>query len=227
MAAWSGSGPAVRREIIEAQFARKDRLLALLQALQDGRVRPADLDPARREQLKRHADSAIRTRAEKIFVAASSGDRKKIVDDYRNALGAASDVGRGKAVFKRVCASCHRLEEVGNEVGPDLLSALRTKTPETLLADIFDPSKEVDPRFINYLVTLRDGRSLTGMIAAESANSITLRRAEKAEDTVLRNQIDQVAGTAKSLMPENLETLLTKQDFADVVAYLLRVAGVR
>lgn len=227
LAALNGSGPALRREIIEAQFARKDRLVALLQALEAGRVRPAELDPARRDQLKRHADGAIRARAEKIFLTTVSGDRKKVVDDYRNALTMSSDLARGKAVFKRVCASCHRLEDVGNEVGPDLLSALRTKTPETLLSDVFDPSKEVDPRFVNYLVTMRDGRSLTGMIAAESANSITLRRAEKAEDTVLRNQIDQVAGTSKSLMPENLETLLTKQDFADVVAYLLRVAGVR
>jgi putative heme-binding domain-containing protein len=104
---------------------------------------------------------------------------------------------------------------------------LRTKTAETLLADIFDPSKEVDPRFLNYLVTLRDGRTLTGMVATESANSITLRRAEKTEDTVLRNQIDQIAATTKSLMPENLETQLSRQEFADIVAYLLQVAGVR
>jgi putative membrane-bound dehydrogenase-like protein len=227
LAGWNTYGPALRREIIEAQFARKDRLTTLLQALEEGKIRIADLEPARREQLKRHSDSALRDRATKIFQTTGSADRKKVLDDYRQALAMASDLGRGKAVFKRVCASCHRLEDVGNEVGPDLLSALRTKTPDALLSDVFDPSREVDPRFVNYLVTMRDGRSLTGMIAAESANSITLRRAEKAEDTVLRNQIDQVASTSKSLMPENLETLLSKQDFADVVAYLLRVAGVR
>jgi putative heme-binding domain-containing protein len=227
LGASSSSGPAVRREIIEAQFARKDRLITLLKALEDGRIRPADLDPSRREQLKRHADGSIRARADKIFKATSSSDRLKVVAGYRTALTMASDTARGKAVFQRVCASCHRLENVGNEVGPDLLSALRTKTAETLLSDVFDPSKEVDPRFVNYMVTTRDGRSFTGMIAAESANSITLRRAEKAEDTILRNQIDLVAATAKSLMPENLEAQLTRQDFADVVAYLLRVAGVR
>ncbi len=227
LGASSSSGPAVRREIIEAQFARKDRLITLLKALEDGRIRPADLEPSRREQLKRHADSSIRARADKIFKTTSSSDRLKVVDGYRTALTMASDTARGKAVFQRVCASCHRLENVGNEVGPDLLSALRTKTAETLLSDVFDPSKEVDPRFLNYMVTTRDGRSFTGMIAAESANSITLRRAEKAEDSILRNQIDLVAATAKSLMPENLEAQLTRQDFADVVAYLLRVAGVR
>ena len=195
--------------------------------MEAGQVRPADLEPARREQLKRNPDSSIRARADKLFKAAPSSDRLKVVDAYRTALSLPSDIERGRAVFKRVCASCHRLENFGNEVGPDLLSALKTKTPESLLSDVFDPSKEVDSRFVNYLVTLRDGRSLTGMIAAESANSITLRRAEKAEDTILRNQIEQVAATSKSLMPENLEAQLTRQDFADVVAYLLRVAGVR
>ncbi len=50
---------------------------------------------------------------------------------------------------------------------------------------------------MNYMVTTRDGRSFTGMIAAQSANSITLRRAEKAEDTILRNQIDLIRGHGK------------------------------
>jgi putative heme-binding domain-containing protein len=110
------------------------------------------------------------------------------------------------------------------EVGPDLLSALKTKTREGLVIDILDPSREVDPRYINYVVTTKDGRVLTGMIAVESPSSITLRRAEKAEDTVLRNQIDEIQATAKSLMPDELEKQLSKQDLADVIAYLLAVA---
>ncbi len=111
------------------------------------------------------------------------------------------------------------------EVGPDLLSALRTKTREGLLVDILDPSREVDARYINYLVTTRSGRVLSGMIAAETASSITLRRAEKAEDTILRDQIEEVLATAKSVMPEDLEKQLSKQDVADVIAYLISVAA--
>jgi putative heme-binding domain-containing protein len=63
------------------------------------------------------------------------------------------------------------------------------------------------------------------MIAAETASSVTLRRAERAEDTVLRSQIDEVQATAKSVMPEGLEMQLSKQDTADVIAYLLAVGG--
>ncbi len=112
-------------------------------------------------------------------------------------------------------------------MGPNLLSALRTKTREGLLIDILDPSREVDPRYINYQVMTKAGRVFSGMMVAETASSVTLRRAERAEDTILRDQIDDIQATTKSVMPEGLETQLSKQDVADVIAYLLSVAGAR
>ena len=67
------------------------------------------------------------------------------------------------------------------------------------------------------LLTL-DGRQLTGMIAAETATSVTLKRADNASDTVLRIDIDQLKSTGLSLMPEGLEKDLAPQDLADVIA---------
>jgi putative heme-binding domain-containing protein len=63
------------------------------------------------------------------------------------------------------------------------------------------------------------------LIVAETAASITLRRAEKAEDTILRTRIEDIQGTGKSVMPEGLEMQLSKQDVADVIAYLLSQAA--
>jgi putative heme-binding domain-containing protein len=105
-----------------------------------------------------------------------------------------------------------------------LLSALRNKSREQLLTDLLDPSREVDPRYLNYVITTKKGQTLTGLIAAETASSVTLRRGEKAEDTVLRSQIEEIQATAKSLMPEGLEMQLNKQDVADLIAYLRGVA---
>ena len=132
---------------------------------------------------------------------------------------------RGKVLFKKTCATCHRLENEGFEVGPDLLSALRNKSPEQLLTDILDPSREVDSRYLNYVVFTKRGQVVTGMITADTSASITLRRGEKAEDTILRGQIETIETTAKSLMPEGLEMQLSKQDLADVIAYLQSVAA--
>jgi putative heme-binding domain-containing protein len=116
---------------------------------------------------------------------------------------------------------------VGVQVGADLLSALRNKSREQLLIDILDPSREVDPRYLSYQVTTRRGQVLTGLIAAETASSLTLKRGEGAEDTILRTQIDKVESTGKSLMPEGLEMQLTRQDLADLIAYLQKVASPR
>lgn len=220
---WSGYSPAVRREVLEALFARTDRLTALVEAIEQKQVPAGQIEPARLEQLRKHPNVQLRQRAVALLAAQGTPDRKKVVDDYRAALDLPADVERGRAVFKKVCSTCHRLENVGTEVGPDLLAALRNKSPEQLLHDILDPSREVDSRYLNYVLTTKSGRSLTGLIAADTAASVTLRRAERAEDTVLRSQIDTIEATAKSVMPEGLEMQLMKQDLADVIAYLLTV----
>jgi putative membrane-bound dehydrogenase-like protein len=225
LTSWNSYSPVLRREVTEALFARTDRLDVLLEAIAEKKVLAGQLEPFRVAQLRKHPNPSIRKRALTLLAGQIASDRQKIVDTYKSALKLKPDVGRGKAVFKKICAVCHRLENVGVEVGPDLLSALRTKTPDVLLVDILDPSREVDPRYINYLVNTKAGRSFTGMIAVETASSVTLRRAEKAEDTILRSQIDEIQATAKSLMPEELEKQLTKQDVADVIGYLLAVAA--
>jgi putative membrane-bound dehydrogenase-like protein len=221
---WPTYSPAVRREVLEAVFARADRIPELLRAIEQKQILAGQLEPFRVQQLRQNADNHIRQRASALLAAEGAPDRQKVVASYRAALELKGDAARGKAVFKKTCSTCHRLEDVGVEVGPDLLSALRNKTPETLLIDIFDPSREVDPRYLNYIVSTRAGRAFTGLVAAETASSITLRRAEKAEDTILRSQIEEIQATAKSLMPENLETQLNRQDAADLIAYLQAVA---
>lgn len=221
---WNSYSPAARREVLEALFARPDRVAQLLDAIERRQVLPGQIEPARLDRLRKQSDPALRRRAQSLLAGQEASPRRRVIEDYRVALDLKSDPARGKAVFKKNCTTCHRLEEEGVEVGPDLLSALRTKTREGLLTDILDPSREVDPRYINYLVTNKAGRLFTGMIAAETASSITLRRAERAEDTLLRAQIEDIQATAQSLMPDGLEMQLSKQDIADVIAYLQVVA---
>ncbi len=217
---WVGYSPVVRREVAEALLARPERLQALLDAVQRKKVLPAQLEPARIDQLRKHTDARVRQRALALLSGQLAPDRQKVVKAYESALELKPELLRGKMVFKRVCATCHRLENEGTEVGPNLLATLRNKSREQLLIDILDPSREVDPRYLNYVVATRQGKSVTGLVAAETASSLTLRRGDKAEDTILRSQIEEIQATGKSLMPENLETQLSKQDLADVIEYL-------
>jgi putative membrane-bound dehydrogenase-like protein len=222
---WASYGPALRREVLEALFARPDRLNQLLTAIEKKQVVAGQIEPARLDQLRKYPNATIRKRAQALLAGQTTPDRRKVLEDYQAALDLKADAARGKAVFKKVCATCHRLENEGVEVGPDLLSALRNKSREQLLTDILDPSREVDPRYINYVVVTKAGHSFTGLIAAETASSLTLRRAEKAEDTILRSDIEAIEATAKSVMPEGLEMQLSKQEVADVIAYLQAVAA--
>ena len=88
---------------------------------------------------------------------------------------------------------------------------------------MLDPNREVNPQYLNYVVLTEEGRAITGMIAAESATSVTLQRAESASDTVLRVDIDQLQSTGLSIMPEGMEETIDQQSMADIIAYLMQV----
>src|SRR5947199_307367 len=81
---------------------------------------------------------APRSRA--IFERSSTSTRREALDAYRPALASPGDPRAGSATFRRACAACHRLEGVGNEVGPDL-AALSDVSPEALLVAILDPNR--------------------------------------------------------------------------------------
>jgi putative membrane-bound dehydrogenase-like protein len=221
---WATYTPTVRREAVEGLFARAGRLPLLLDAIEHKSVLAAQLEPVRLEQLRKHSDAAIRERSRRLLGGQAAAQRQTVVAAYREALKLDGDVARGRAVFRKNCVTCHRLEGQGFEVGPDLLSALRNKSPEQLLDDVLDPSREVDPRYLNYVVETKAGRVVSGLIAAETATSMTLRRGERVEETVLRNQIEEVQATGKSLMPEGLEAQVSKQDMVDLIAYLRKMA---
>jgi putative membrane-bound dehydrogenase-like protein len=223
LAAWSASSPAVRREITEALFARPERLSALLTALEMKTVLSAQIEPLRLNQLRKHPNAQLRAQAVKVLAGQMTPERRKVVEAYRSALELKADGEHGKKVFAKTCASCHKLEGVGVQVGAELLSALRNKSAEQLLIDVLDPSREVDPRYLSYEVVTRRGLVKTGIIAAETSSSLTLRRGEGAEDVILRSQIESVVSSGKSLMPEGMEAQLSKQDVANLIAYLMKV----
>jgi putative heme-binding domain-containing protein len=100
------------------------------------------------------------------------------------------------------------------------LSGTRDQAAEALLLNILDPNREVKPQFLSYILVTKSGRSLTGMISAETANSITLRQADRTSETVLRIDIEELRSTELSFMPEGLEKQIDVPAMADLLAYL-------
>jgi putative membrane-bound dehydrogenase-like protein len=219
MKPWRSYTPAVRREVLEAMLQRPERLLVLLQELEAGQIKPGDLDATRTRQLVNHSKPEIRDRARKLLQANLPAERKKVLETYKAALAMKGDPQRGRGVFQKHCATCHRVAGVGVDVGPDVADT-RTKTPEMLLLDILDPNAAIDSNYINYTVTTRGGKVLTGILANETASSLTLRRAENQSDVVLRQDIDEIQSTGVSLMPEGQEKNLTVEEMADLLNFL-------
>lgn len=215
--AWSGFSPRVRAEATELLFARPERLGLLLDAIEKGTVSPTEIDPARIKQLTAHPK--LGERATKAFANVQLARRGDVVEAYRSALAMSGDRERGREVFKKVCAACHKLDGIGHEVGPNL-AAMQNRGPEAILVNVLDPNREVNPQFVNYLLLTDDGRSLTGMIAAETATSVTLKRAEAQTDTVLRVNIEELASTRLSIMPEGVEKQIDVAAMSDLLAFV-------
>ncbi len=169
----------------------------------------------------RNPNESIRSRALAVFTREAAGARGEVLKRYQPALALAADPERGRLVARRVCLNCHSAGNEGNDIGP-ALETIRHRTPEEVLLHVLDPNREVSPNFFEYVVALKNGRVTTGVITVETPTSITIRRAGGAGETVLREDIAELTSTGKSIMPEGLESQITLQEMADLLAFLFR-----
>ncbi len=215
---WRGMSPKVRATAAEALLSRPAWVNAFLDAVEKGTIARADLDPSRLTLLQSYPDAAVRARAGRLF-SAPQARRQDVVAAYQEALRLKGNRERGKEVFKANCSTCHRLEGIGQQVGADI-SAIRDRGLETVLLNILDPNREVMPQFLSYVLVTTTGRVLTGIITAETANSLTIRQPDGHDETVLRIHIDELRSTGLSYMPEGLEKQIDVPAMADLLAYL-------
>jgi putative membrane-bound dehydrogenase-like protein len=211
---WDQRTPALRVQILETLLSNDAWTLALLK-----RPEAKSADAATRARLMKHPKKNIASLAEKVFADSTSATRTAVVEKFKPALKLQGDAARGKTVFASVCISCHKLDGVGLELGPDLRSVAQHEA-EKLLNSILDPSAIIEPGFMAYHCTLKSGEQLYGVIATETSASLTLKKAGNLTRSVLRSDVASLKSTNTSLMPEGLEAALTPQSLADLIAYL-------
>jgi putative membrane-bound dehydrogenase-like protein len=216
---WKGYGPSFRARVLITIATHPDGLSKLLDAVEADRVSPAEITSSLRQALLTHRDAKIKDRAIRLFVPL--GARSEVLDRYKTALASIGEgeSRAGRLTYEKNCAVCHQLQGIGTEVGPNL-AALTDRSPTALLTAILDPNRAFEAQYTEYAVALKDGRALSGMIAAETANSITLRGQEGKEEVLLRSDIEDLASAGRSFMPEGLEKDLTERDLANLIAFL-------
>ena len=216
---WRAVSPEARREILSALLTKKERTTALLAAIEGGRISPGEVEAVSRSALLHHAEPSIRRRAAALWGEEKAGGRNEVIQRYRAALNLNGDVKAGQNLFQRLCSSCHRLSGIGNEVGPNLALAA-TRSPDELLTHILDPSREVNPAYVQYNIDTTDGETYSGVIVADRSSSVTLKGVNF-EKAISRTQIKEITSQGQSLMPVGLEQGLSFQDMADLLSFLI------
>jgi len=216
---WRRQGPAVRTQMTTILLSRQNWTESFLDALESAVISPAEIDATTRARLLGHARPALRARAQRLFGDSGSSKRQQIVAAYRPAGELQGDAARGTALFQKQCANCHRHGTIGRDVGPRL-STLSDKSSEFLLTAILDPNRAIEQKYRGYNVSTQDGRVFNGIIQSETANGLTLVGANGREEMILRIDIEELASTGSSLMPEGLEKELSHQDLADLMEFI-------
>jgi putative membrane-bound dehydrogenase-like protein len=218
-AAWPGMSPAVRAAAVDAWLSRGPWASDLLDLVASGAVPSVALSPAQRDRLLRHPDRDIATRAKTLLAASGGGTRRDVVDRYLGALAGAGDAGRGREVFLRSCAACHRRGDAGRDVGPNLATVV-SHAPERLLANILDPNADIQPGFQSYTCVLVTGEVVNGLLASENGGSVTMTLADGGSRSIARGEIDELVTANRSFMPEGVESTVTVDQMRDLLAFL-------
>ena len=193
----------------------------LISAIRDGNIPTRQFDTLRRRALLEHRSEAIRRQAAKLFAVTSTA-HDEIVQQFTASLNARGEAPQGRALFEKHCSACHQLEGKGHAVGPDL-TTLTNRSPQALLVAILDPNRAVEDKFLSFTAIDRAGRSTTGMLVAESGGAITLRTADGKTISLLRKDLEEIASSEKSFMPEGFEQDISHEAMSHLLAYVRSV----
>ena len=155
---------------------------------------------------------------------ASDDARDKLLVDYKAAaVDKPGNMNQGRQLFAKHCASCHRIGEEGALVGPQL-DGIGQRGLDRLCEDILDPNRSVDLAFRTTLFTLKNGDLAGGLFRREEGDWIVLAESTGREISIPKKEIAERSESELSLMPENFGEILSKEDFAHLMAFLLRTA---
>ncbi|HZT82882.1 MAG TPA: PVC-type heme-binding CxxCH protein, partial [Gemmataceae bacterium] len=216
--------PSARAAAVRALLSRPELTRPLLDALDKGTVPLTELALDQKQALASHPDKAIAARAKKLLARGGglpSADRQKVIDEFLPLTKQTGDAALGKAAFKKHCATCHTHSGEGNQVGPDL-TGMAAHPKEELIVHILDPNRSVEGNFRVWSLATKSGKVLNGLLASETKTSVELIDSEAKKHVILREDIEVLNASNKSLMPEGFEKQLTRAELVNLLEFLTR-----
>ena len=217
---FTASGRSRARGVL---LSRKRSANAFLKLVEKGMIAAKDVPLNDLRRVALHKDPLLDAMVKKIWGRigpGSSEEKLAAMRRFNNDLrGGAGDFLRGKQLFRKHCAICHKLFGEGNKIGPDLTNANR-RDRSAMLAALVDPSAVVRRQYLSYVVVTKTGRVVTGLIAAQDAASVTLLDAKNRRSKISRSQISSIRESPVSLMPERQLDQLRPRQVRDLFRYL-------
>lgn len=133
------------------------------------------------------------------------------------------DTQRGLAAFfsrKAACSTCHRIGSEGGQIGPDLTKIGAIRAGRDIVESIVFPSSTIAQEFDQYMVFTTEGRTISGIMARQTADTVVMRDSSGGETRLRRDQIEEIIRQPTSIMPEALERLFSQQELRDLLAFL-------
>jgi putative heme-binding domain-containing protein len=171
-----------------------------------------------------HPRSEVRDLFDRFVPASQRVRRLGNVVDPAELLAISADADAGRKLFFQddavACKSCHRVNNVGETLGPDLSQIGKKYPRHELLTHLLDPSKFIEPRYVPYVLETVDGQLHTGLLIERNEREVRLRNAQNQEIRVSAADVEILVTQQKSLMPELLLRDLTPRQAADLLAFL-------
>jgi len=197
--------------------------LELLRAIDSGSIKRDSVSQDPLQKIKNYQDPQITELVQKHWKPgpkATTAEMKQQIEHYagliRNGQG---DPYEGRRLFTMSCGVCHQLFGLGGHIGPDLTPYKRDDL-DTMLLNIVNPNAEIREGYETYLITTKDGRTLSGFLADKDTRVVVLRGIDGVSQTLPLDQIQEMKSAGLSLMPEGLLNSLKDQQVRDLFAYL-------
>jgi putative heme-binding domain-containing protein len=215
--------PASRTAALTLLTSRPEFAAALVTAVDDGRV-PADtVAPEFARKLKQLVPAERLATIDRLWPKAGRPTSLQMDREIARLTTALADGHgdpyRGKDLYDRSCAACHRMFNKGGDIGPDLTSFDR-RDHDALLLAVVNPSAEIREGYENFMIHTKDQRILGGFIVSQDKRQVILRGFDGQNVVLPRDNIASLQSAGMSLMPEGLTNGLEEQQVRDLFAYL-------
>jgi hypothetical protein len=214
--------PIPQSALFEALAGRPVWANAVLDALESKALKVSLLGPTRLSKLRLHPDAQTSKRATELINTLGAGTnpaKDEIIAKLEPEIAAKTgNEKKGKELFTSACATCHKFNNIGMEVGP-VLDGIGVHGTHELLIHVIDPSRVVDNEHRTWNIALKNGNFATGIIARENDRSVLLKMAGGATQEIALADIKLRQEVPQSLMPEGFEAL-GSEGLRDIFAYL-------